>query len=125
MRESILTDRVVSQKQLNFEKMMETRNKNRTFSEILKEEPLVLVDFFTIWCGPCKMLKPILEELHTRAGDDVKILKVDVDKNPKAANKYQIRGVPTLMLFKYGKEVWTQSGVMSVAALQEVINKFK
>lgn len=104
---------------------METRNKNRTFNDILKEEPLVLVDFFTTWCGPCKMLKPILEELHTKVGEDVKILKVDVDKNPKAAAKYQIRGVPTLILFKHGNQVWTQSGVVSVAALQQVINQYK
>jgi thioredoxin 1 len=105
--------------------MAEAKNKNRTFGDILKEEPLVLVDFFTTWCGPCKMLKPILEELHSKVGNDVKILKVDVDKNPKAADIYQIRGVPTLKLFKHGKVVWTQSGVVPVATLQQVINKFK
>lgn len=104
---------------------METKNKRRTFAEILNEEPLVLVDFFTTWCGPCKMLKPILEELHTKVGEDVKILKVDVDKNPKVAEIYQIRGVPTLILFKHGKNVWTQSGVVPVAALQQVIQKYK
>ncbi len=105
--------------------MTETKNKRRTFIEILNEEPLVLVDFFTIWCGPCKMLKPILEEFHAKAGDDVKILKVDVDKNPKVADVYQIRGVPTLKLFKKGKVVWTQSGVVPISTLQEVVEKYK
>ena len=71
------------------------------------------------------MLKPILEELHTKVGDDVKILKVDVDKNPKAAEAYHIRGVPTLKLFKHGKVVWTQSGVVPLAALQQVVNTYK
>lgn len=104
---------------------MIAKAKKRTFKDILKEEPLVLVDFFTTWCGPCKMLKPILEELHTKVGDDLKILKVDVDKNPKAAEAYQIRGVPTLKLFKHGKVVWTQSGVVPVAALQQIINTYK
>ena len=105
--------------------MVETKNKNRTFSEILKEEPLVLVDFFTTWCGPCKMLKPILDELHAKVGNDVKILKVDVDRNPKAAQVFQIRGVPTLKLFKDGKVVWTQSGVVPLATLQQVVEQYK
>ena len=105
--------------------MVKTDHKPRTFSEILKEEPLVLVDFYTIWCGPCKMLKPILDELHTKAGKDVKILKVDVDKNQKAAEAFQIRGVPTLKLFKHGKVVWTQSGVVPLATLQRVVDQYK
>lgn len=104
---------------------METKNINRTFSDILNEEPLVLVDFFTTWCGPCKMLKPILEELHGKVGDEVKILKVDVDRNRKAAEIYKIKGVPTLILFKNGKAVWQQSGVVPVAALQQIINSHK
>jgi thioredoxin 1 len=95
--------------------------KNRTFNDIIRTEPLVLVDFFTEWCGPCKMMKPILEQVHNAMGDQVKILKVDVDKNPKAAQVFQIRGVPTLALFKNGEIVWRQSGVVPASMLQELI----
>ncbi len=97
----------------------------RLFHEIIQEEPLVLVDFYTDWCEPCKMLKPILEQLHEQEGDQVRILKVDVDKNRKAAEAYQIRGVPTLILFKDGKIAWTQSGVVPLATLRQVIGRFK
>lgn len=97
----------------------------RTFQEIVQQEALVLVDFYTDWCGPCKMLKPILEQLHEQEGDHVRILKVDVDKNRKAAEVYQIRGVPTLILFKNGKIAWTQSGVVPLATLRQVIAQYK
>jgi thioredoxin 1 len=99
--------------------------KNRTFSDIIKTEPLVLVDFYTEWCGPCKMMKPILEQVHTAIGDQVRILKVDVDKNPKAAQVFQIKGVPTLALFKKGEMVWRQSGVVPASLLQQTILNFK
>jgi thioredoxin 1 len=93
----------------------------KTFSQIIRNEPLVLVDFYTEWCGPCKMMKPILEDFHQQMGDQVRILKVDVDKNPKAAQIYQIRGVPTLALFKKGEIVWRQSGVVPVSLLKEIV----
>ncbi len=98
--------------------------KQQTFSDIIKSENLVLVDFFAEWCGPCKMMKPILEELKTMMGDKVRILKVDVDRNPLVASAYHIQGVPTLILFRNGNVLWRTSGVMSAGDLAKVINRF-
>ncbi|NOT73447.1 MAG: thioredoxin [Cyclobacteriaceae bacterium] len=94
------------------------------FSALIKEDGATLVDFSAEWCGPCKMMKPILEELKAKVGDKVRIIKVDVDKNPQVASSYQIQGVPTLILFKGGEIKWRQSGVVQVHQLEKVVNQY-
>jgi len=94
-----------------------------SFSEIINSEKPVLVDFSAEWCGPCKMMKPILADLKTKIGEKASILKVDVDQNPKAAAAYKIQGVPTLILFKGGKICWRKSGVVQAKELENIINQ--
>ncbi len=94
-----------------------------SFSDIINSNTPTLVDFYAEWCGPCKMMKPILEDLKSRIGQKATIIKVDVDKNPSAANVYHIQGVPTLALFKNGQIVWRQSGVVQASVLEQVINQ--
>jgi thioredoxin 1 len=92
------------------------------FSSIINQEKPVLVDFFAEWCGPCKMMSPILKEVKEALGDKVSIIKIDVDKNQTLASKYQVRGVPTLILYNSGKQVWRQSGVVKKNDLISIIN---
>ena len=93
----------------------------KTFQELIEGDTPVLVDFFAEWCGPCKMMQPILEDTSKQLGGKVKILKVDVDKNPLAASRFQVRGVPTLVLFSKGEIVWRQSGVVPAHQLVQTI----
>lgn len=94
-----------------------------TFGEIIKGDKPVLVDFHAEWCGPCKMMKPVLEELHQLMGNSIRILKIDIDKNKAVANSLNISGVPTLILFKNGQTLWRQSGVHSARQLQLIIDQ--
>ena len=94
------------------------------FQDIIASEIPVLVDFSAEWCGPCKMMPPILKQVKDALGDKVKIIKIDIDKNPQAANAYKVQSVPTLMIFKKGQTMWRQSGVVQAGQLQSVIRQF-
>ena len=104
--------------------MQETTNKKESFGEIINGPTPVLVDFFAEWCGPCKMMKPILEQVHQQLGDAVRIIKVDIDRSPAAASSFQVQSVPTLILFKKGQPVWRQSGVVPAAQLSSVVKQY-
>jgi len=92
-----------------------------TFDEIIHSDKPVLVDFFATRCGPCKMMSPILTDVKQKLGENIRIIKVDVDQSPQAAAAYQVQGVPTLILFKNGQALWRQSGVVPAQELERVI----
>lgn len=94
---------------------------NAKFKEIINSNQLILVDFYADWCGPCKMMSPILQEVKGIIKDDVKIIKINVDQHQDLASHFMVRGVPTLMLFKSGKMLWRQSGVLSTKDLVVII----
>ena len=97
----------------------------QSFSKLTAGNIPVLVDFFADWCGPCKMLAPILKQVKEELGDNIKIIKIDVDKNQSIASKYQVRGVPTMLLFKDKKQVWRQSGVLPKDEIINVVESFR
>ena len=94
------------------------------FSELINGDKPVLIDFSAEWCGPCKMMAPILKDVAKSMNGKVRILKIDVDRNPKVAAQYQIQGVPTLILFKNGQPVWRQSGVVPANQLTQILNQY-
>ncbi len=99
-------------------------NGEESLRDIINGSKPVLIDFYAEWCGPCKMMKPILLELRELMGDNIRILKLDVDKNPAVAEAFNISGVPTLILFQNGKIKWRKSGVMPAVQLQQVLKQF-
>lgn len=94
-----------------------------SFNTLINSAQPVLVDFFADWCSPCKMLSPILKQVKNELGNTVKIVKINVDKNELLTTKYQVRGVPTMLLFKNGKQLWRQSGVIQKSEIISVINQ--
>ncbi len=93
------------------------------FQDLIASEKLTLVDFFATWCGPCKTMSPILDQTKKLIGDKARIIKIDIDKNQSVAAKYQVRSVPTLILFKNGQPLWRKAGVVPAAELQRLIHE--
>jgi thioredoxin 1 len=97
---------------------------NASFSELIKSDTPTLLDFHAEWCGPCKMMKPILEELKSSMGDKVRIIQIDIDKNQKLAEMFQVRGVPTFAIFKNGELKWMQAGMQLLQHLKDKVEQF-
>jgi len=96
-----------------------------SFQDLISSETPTVIDFFATWCGPCRMVTPILEDLKSDMGESVRVYKIDVDQNPNLAAQYNVRSVPTLMIFKDGKLQWRQAGVQSKATLKSVIESIR
>ena len=94
-----------------------------SFSDLINGEQPVLVDFYADWCGPCKMMTPIVQEVASEMGDKLRVIKIDVDKNPQLSEMYQIRGIPTFILFQKGKIVWKQSGAMEGSQFKKAVKQ--
>jgi thioredoxin 1 len=94
------------------------------FNEIINSEQLTLVDFFATWCGPCKTMHPVLEQLKEQMGDRLRILKIDVDKNEALSASYRVQAVPTLMLFRKGELLWRQSGALNLSQLSGIVKDY-
>jgi thioredoxin 1 len=103
---------------------MESEEKKETFNDIISAEKPVLIDFSAEWCGPCKMMPPILQELRQRMGDKIRILKIDIDKSPAMSEAFNIQAVPTLMLIRNRNILWRQSGVIQANQLETILNQF-
>lgn len=94
------------------------------FEDIIKSEKPVLIDFFATWCGPCKMMHPVLEELHQKVGEKARIIKIDIDKNQELSAVYNVRSVPTLMIFQNGEMKWRAAGVQPIQTLEQELEKY-
>lgn len=94
------------------------------FREIIQSDKPVLVDFYATWCGPCKMMTPILQQVKADMGDKVTIIKIDVDKNPEVSNQFHVQGVPTLIIFRQGQLKWRQSGVVQAKELKDILSRY-
>lgn len=115
---------ILNREQTHFRFIMHLIESMATFAQIIKDKDLLLVDFSAEWCGPCKMMPPILQEVKKKIGNEITIIKMDVDGNPQTARQYGIQSVPTLILFQKGKVVWRQSGVIQAGQLELIIRRF-